>query len=240
MNVKPLWGAAVSLPLTLACGGTVDIGEPPVINDVGCVAELQPGNTHIPLFQRPFTGEYPLSDYFDHDLPFPSPSEFDNGFLLTFCGSRVRGYDGHSGYDWLMPVGTPLYAVASGVVTVAGQTLSSYCPALGKSVSALVVKIRHATPQGGPVESFYVHLDRADVQAGQAVQAGEQIGLSGNSGCSVLPHLHFAFAVNVDGDRAEVDPYGWQADFRDPWARHSQGAPSVWMWMEGEAPSLTR
>src|SRR5262245_54742150 len=67
-------------------------------------------NVVIAQFSRPFSGSFPLSNYFDHDRPFQFQDT--NGYQLNACGERVSGrIDGHSGYDWVMPVGTPLRAV---------------------------------------------------------------------------------------------------------------------------------
>jgi murein DD-endopeptidase MepM/ murein hydrolase activator NlpD len=53
------------------------------------------------------------------------------------------------------------------------------------------------------------------VQEGAPVSEGTVIGLSGNTGCSGTPHLHFGVARsidgNVDGNWVLIDPYGWHA-----------------------------
>ena len=72
----------------------------------------------MPLFDRPFNGTYPTGTFFDHDKPV---SDDSNGFVRTLCGARdATQVDGHPGYDWRMPEGTPLLAVADGVVLFAG------------------------------------------------------------------------------------------------------------------------
>jgi hypothetical protein len=35
-----------------------------------------------------------------------------------------------------------------------------------------------------------------------------------------------------------VDPYGWDGTMADPWEMNEQGSPSLYLWMEGEAPTL--
>ena len=55
------------------------------------------------------------------------------------------GIDGHSGYDWLMPEGTPLVAAAPGIVLVAGADSPSFCPPLDRNVEdQIFVEIEHA------------------------------------------------------------------------------------------------
>ena len=211
----------------------------PIIDDRGCEPVVTPGRPTLELFVSPFVGSFPLGNYFDHDLPFQF--EDDNGFQLTFCGSRVvPGTDGHWGYDWFMPVGTPLQSVGDGEVVVAADFGPLFCPPLGDSVSSLLVAIRHPAPGGTVYVSVYDHLDRIDVAVGQMVVAGEQIGLSGDTGCSTAPHLHFGVEQEVAGGTIKVDPYGWQGPGEDPWAAHPEGAESVWLWRSGEAPPVAR
>lgn len=83
----------------------------------------------------------------------------------------------HQGIDLAMPVGTPLKATFDGVVR-----LSSVLHGYGG-----IVIIRH----NNGMETFYGHMSRRDVKPGDIVHAGDIIGLSGNTGRSTGPHLHF-------------------------------------------------
>lgn len=199
-----------------------------------------PRNVFLPMFRTPFDGDFALGNWFDHDLPFEFTDT--NGFLLTFAGEQTNGIDGHSGYDFGMPEGTPLLAVADGNVIFAGQGQPFACPTLNNQlVSALAVTVRHGAPNGESIDSSYLHLSRVDVQGGQQVVAGQQLGLSGNTGCSTAPHLHFAVyrvTHTNSGRRAVIDPFGWDAPQPDPWAQHPQGAQSLYLWLPGQAPAL--
>ena len=150
--------------------------------------------------------------------------------------------DGHPGYDWRIAEGTRLLAVADGFVLTAGLEPPHFCPELSRTVQALRVQLVHAAPTGVLYVSVYGHLSRIDVQEGASVSEGTLIGLSGNTGCSGTPHLHFGVARNIDGnvggDWVLIDPYGWHAPTRDPWEFDPRGAASVWLWKDGAAPSL--
>lgn len=188
----------------------------PVIFSTGAPGP-SPGNTVIPLFQKPFQGEFELRNFFDHDLPFEFTDT--NGFQLTWWGERTNGIDGHDGYDWHMPEGTPLLAVADGTVTLAGQTPPSSCPPLNQTIAGQRVSVLHTAPNGERFQSEYAHVSRIDVQVGQTVQAGQQIALSGNVGCSTGPHLHFAvrrMTSTNSGLGVRIDPYGWEGPGPDP------------------------
>ena len=90
------------------------------------------------------------------------------------------GMAGHTGLDFAVPVGTPVVAVDDGQVQEAGE-LPDY---------GTYIKLRH--PWG---ESLYAHLSNLGVTHGEYVSKGEPIALSGNSGNSTGPHLHFAMRL---------------------------------------------
>jgi murein DD-endopeptidase MepM/ murein hydrolase activator NlpD len=194
----------------------------------------------LPIFGRPFDGAFPTGNFFDHDKPVEGiPDAAQNGYVLTLCGVRdSKQVDGHAGYDWRMPEGTPLRAVADGVVLTAGLEAPHYCPGLDRTVQALLVQLVHTAPNGESYVSVYGHLSRVDVKLGASVTEGTVIGLSGNTGCSGTPHLHFGVARKVAGLYVVIDPYGWHSAAGDPWELDSRGAASVWLWKDGAAPSL--
>ena len=84
----------------------------------------------------------------------------------------------HSGLDFAMPIGTPIYATANGVVLSAGIQ-----PGYGH-----MVEIRHNFGFG----TRYGHLNgKYAVKQGDFVKKGDIIAYSGNSGLSTGPHLHY-------------------------------------------------
>lgn len=206
---------------------------------VQCVASPGPGRPTLALLQRPFAGRFAMTGYFDHDLPITFDTSRDtNGFVLTFCGERTGGQDGHPGYDWSLPVGTPLVAVADGIVLQAGEGPAQFCAALNRTTTGLLVVLGHSSPTGEQFVSLVGHLNEVSVTAGDRVVAGQRIGLSGNTGCSLGPHLHFEVGRVVGTRRIQIDPYGWKGAGIDPWEQHPNGAASLWLWKDGEAPSI--
>lgn len=193
-------------------------------------------------FQAPFKGTFRLSNVFDHNMPLQF--EDTNGVVIKYTGERVDGIDGHNGYDWVMPVGTPIFAVADGTVLKAEVDPPFECPPLGRRVSdQRFIEIQHDIGKGIRLTSTYVHLSRFKVKAGMTVRAGELIGWSGNSGCSTEPHLHFSVWRLNDtnsGRPARIDPFGWLGKGVDPWSIHPQGAKSIWLWKRGHVPPLSR
>jgi murein DD-endopeptidase MepM/ murein hydrolase activator NlpD len=102
---------------------------------------------------------------------------------LAEMGYITRGQLGagdnvaHSGIDIAVPVGTPVRVAGDGNVVEASRD-QEY---------GLFVLVRH---EDG-LETRYAHLSRIVVSAGKNLRAGEVVGLTGNSGRSSAPHLHF-------------------------------------------------
>ncbi len=88
----------------------------------------------------------------------------------------------HRGVDFAVPVGTPVLAVGDGEVIVVK----------GGGAAGNYVAIRH----GRQYMTRYMHLSKTLVKAGQKVKRGDRIGLSGNTGRSTGPHLHFEVWTN--------------------------------------------
>jgi len=198
----------------------------------------------LEMFRAPFDGFFPVGNFFDHDKPVDPDSD---ARFVTLCGVSVHGQvNGHPGYDYDMPEGTVLRAVAAGTILFAGLEQPRFCPQLNKTVQALNVQIASTGPDGRTYVSVYGHLSRIDVVTGQPIGDGEAIGLSGNTGCSGTPHLHFGVYLQVGADPyatdsyVVLDPYGWHGAGEDPWEKDTRGAKSAWLWRPGAAPPLTR
>lgn len=112
--------------------------------------------------------------------------------LTSFFGSKRvfnnKKESWHSGTDFRAPIGTPIPTANSGKVVFAGELF----------FNGGTVIIDH----GRDIFSMYCHLSETKVEEGDFVEKGEIIALSGNTGRSTGPHLHWGLKVNgnwVDG-----------------------------------------
>jgi murein DD-endopeptidase MepM/ murein hydrolase activator NlpD len=173
---------------------------------------------------------------FDHHYP-DGVGQAEDGQFVSYCGAPAT-YDGHDGYDWFMIEGSEVLAAAGGTVAVAGLETPFFCRLLNRQTAGTMVAIDHVAPTGERFRTTYLHLARVLVQVGQTVASGQRIAESGNTGCSLGPHLHFGvyrFGAGA-GPPVVIDPYGWQGGGEDPWALHPRGAYSAWLWID--APEI--
>lgn len=89
----------------------------------------------------------------------------------------------HKGVDFSVSQGTPVIAPADGTV----EKVAYQAGGAGR-----YVMLRH----GREYQTVYMHLSKSLVKAGQTVKKGERIALSGNTGISTGPHLHYEFHIN--------------------------------------------
>ncbi|MGH8150908.1 MAG: M23 family metallopeptidase [Steroidobacteraceae bacterium] len=103
------------------------------------------------------------------------------GFISSYFGERTDPFTGreefHEGIDFAGVAGSPVVAVAAGVVTWAGP----------RDGFGNVVEINH----GNGYVTLYAHNERLLVKVGQTVSRGESIALMGSTGRSTGPHVHF-------------------------------------------------
>ncbi|HEY0768315.1 MAG TPA: M23 family metallopeptidase [Steroidobacteraceae bacterium] len=114
------------------------------------------------------------------------------GFISSYYGERADPFDGreafHKGVDFAGTLGDKVVAVATGVVTWAGE----------RSGFGKLIEINH----GDGFVTRYAHAQRALVSVGQTVKRGETVALMGSSGRSTGPHVHFEVLRNG----RQVDP----------------------------------
>ncbi len=159
----------------------------------------------LPADRRPLL-DYAASENAFLDTVFApiSPSRLWLGpFTVPLSGTQSspfairRSYDGgplgsyHGGVDLAVDSGVPVAAANRGLVVLAESL----------KVRGNAVIIDH----GMGVYSCYYHLSEIQVKKGQSVDKGQVIGLSGNSGLSTGPHLHWELRVTGEA----VDPWEW-------------------------------
>lgn len=122
----------------------------------------------------------------------------------------VYGADGHMGVDYGCVTGTPVWATADGVVDKSGSDPAGY---------GEYVRIWHPALN---IYTLYGHFSQRKVAVGDAVKQGQVVGLSGNTGNSTGPHLHYEIRlatgkdqwVTVPGMRySQVDPFAFRHGF---------------------------
>ena len=111
----------------------------------------------------------------------PSVPPINEVWYSSNFGWRIDPFTGknamHEGVDYMVPEGTPIHASAGGVVVYADMH-----PQYGN-----MIEIDH----GNEVVTRYAHASKLLVKVGQMVRRGDEIGLSGSTGRSTGPHLHF-------------------------------------------------
>jgi hypothetical protein len=133
--------------------------------------------------------------------------------------------DVHHGEEFVNPVGTPLYAVADGIVVVAGSDIKPICGDAGKSVCGrdtspefggfygkLVVIQLAQTYENQRIYALYGHMSKIGVSAGDSVKQGDPVGEIGGSGVAQGgAHLHFEIRINTNDYAHTRNPILWMA-----------------------------
>jgi murein DD-endopeptidase MepM/ murein hydrolase activator NlpD len=209
---------------------------------VAAHADLAPASAVQAFLYPPYPGSSSQVSIFDHSTPnytdidklittfnghlarktCPSPPpagspppqsgvcDYGYGIYWSYSLADWVSYNGHDGQDYGISY-RPLYAAAD-----ADQVVYSgwYDPQNHKSNLGIYVKLHH--PNG--YYTSYGHMSAVAVQFCAApgcvnLVRGEMIGISGNTGNSTGPHLHF---VVKDSSNRSVDPYGWSGSGADP------------------------
>lgn len=149
----------------------------------------------IPDIERP---DYSITVFSVVQAPAPAGT----GILSAF-GNRGASCDGcsgfHSGADFALASGTPVLAIADGVVSEVGPdgSLGTY------------VKVEHVI-DGETVTSTYAHMIAGSMPfaLGAAVSRGTQLGQVGSTGAATAPHLHFEIRLGGPFGTA-INPLPW-------------------------------
>ncbi len=208
-----------------------------------CSSSAGPRNKNLPVLQRPFDRQFPVVQQFDHQTPGDYKPFDGSSKELAYCGLEMYGLlNGSEGYTWALARDTHVLAAQEGEVTQAGPVPEYFCPLTGRTVEhELSVTVKHEGLGGIGFTTVYRSLSSVNVKQGDHVQAGSWLGLPGRTGCVPEPGLVFMVYRNSGtktGQPTVVDPYGWDGLGPDPWEKHPRGAESLYLWMEGEAPTL--
>lgn len=180
-----------------------------------CVGGIMPASAAATnMFRRPLNNvlDPAISAHYDDDTRAGKAKNY-------FCGTSTV-YDNHRGTDFRAAVGTTVYAAKDGILYYRYDS----CPTYGYQGSTCGggygnhVRIDHESPftDGQGLISIYAHLKQSSPAAIGAVTCGTMIGLSGSSGNSTGPHLHF-----------EMRKYGYPND--DPFSGACGGSMSFWV-----------
>ena len=153
----------------------------------------------LDAYVREQSRRYTTADLHLTSLDFRCPLDSYRRITTQFAEPDPWGIP-HRGTDFAAPGGTPIYAIADGVVSAA-RTMNSY---------GNCVQVSHGTADDGHrYDSLYAHMSSIAVAQGAAVQKGDLLGYVGNTGnvygAGGGYHLHLE--LRVDGSR--VDPLGF-------------------------------
>ena len=153
----------------------------------------------LDAYVREQSRRYTTADLHLTSLDFRCPLDSYGRITTQFAEPDPWGIP-HRGTDFAAPGGTPIYAIADGVVSAA-RTMNSY---------GNCVQVSHGTADDGHrYDSLYAHMSSIAVAQGAAVQKGDLLGYVGNTGnvygAGGGYHLHLE--LRVDGSR--VDPLGF-------------------------------
>ncbi|ANJ00033.1 peptidase M23 [Polynucleobacter wuianus] len=141
-----------------------------------------------------------------------APKRSKNNVAVTQPAPTKQRYRAHMGIDYAAPIGTPIFSVANGKVVHLG-----FSGAFGN-----LIVLEHP----GGYHTYYAHLSsyNSELEVGNEVRRGLEIGYVGSTGRSTGPHLHF----ELRKDGIYVDPYG------------SRTQLDLWSMRNNESGQLTR
>lgn len=147
--------------------------------------------------------------------PYSLPYSPGSAFVVGQGYLEFPTHEGSYAIDWTMPEETPIMAARDGVVieAVGEYSKSGLTDDLRDKGNRIIVEHDDGT------RALYWHLAHEGVQVkvGQRVKEGEQISLSGNTGYSATPHLHF-MVYKQNGNRMESFPVLFKSGEEEPFS----------------------
>jgi len=176
-SLPTLVNTATILPTVVATATTV-----PTLTATAQPAPFDPLDCSIEACI--LTGDFWLS----RPIAAPAQQMAETSYLFgsTQNGQRIT----HSGVEFYNATGTEVVAAADGRVVYAGndddQPIASWTHFYGN-----LIILEHASPRNGAFYTLYAHLSEIEVQVGQVLKAGQEIGRVGMTGAAIGSHLHF-------------------------------------------------
>jgi murein DD-endopeptidase MepM/ murein hydrolase activator NlpD len=172
----------------------------------GVRAQIQPGPYELLPFEDGF-----IIEAFKDLLAGTGNADWSGVAAASWVSPNA--YNEHTGTDFALQTGTPLYAAAAGMVT---QTETSFARDQTGSTLGLGnfvrIAVDAAAPNGEALNLVYGHMLSVAVTVGQRVDVGDLVGLSDNNGNSTSEHLHLQ--SEIQGGAATC-PFYW-AHFKYP------------------------
>jgi murein DD-endopeptidase MepM/ murein hydrolase activator NlpD len=136
---------------------------------------------------------------------------YNNSVDHTYRYGSTQGgrREPHHGVEFPNAQGTPVLAVADGVVVFAGDDKATALAWMPAYYGKVVVIEHHLAGMEGSVFSLYGHQFKINVQQGQRVRAGDEIGQVGATGRAIGSHLHFEVRVGNNNYRSNRNPELW-------------------------------
>ncbi len=168
---------------------------------------LMPTNTPVDVLEHFILGR-----------PVPEDAAGTVPSWVYLYGTTMNGnLEVHHGEEFVNPMGTPLLAVADGVVVVAGDDKRRLCGAAGNQVCGarinfygnLVVIRLDQLYEGQALFTLCGHMETIGVEVGQHVQTGDRIGTVGESGIALGPHCHFEVRLGTNDYAHTRNPILW-------------------------------
>ncbi|MFH1084290.1 MAG: M23 family metallopeptidase [Chloroflexota bacterium] len=162
-----------------------------------------------PSAAPPRPSEPPRQDHYWLERPL-APGGNDRVERAYPYASRQGGtHPIHHGVEFVNPLGTPVRAVAEGVIVVAGDDQRQVYGARDGFYGLVVIQRLAATLYGQPVFVVYGHLSKVAVAVGAPVAQGDVVGQVGMTGYAEGPHLHLEVRYGANDYGRTLNPELW-------------------------------
>ena len=164
---------------------------------------------------------------YSYHFPFsrPLPGEFNPTVETSYrYGSTQNGTrEPHSGVEFVSSGGTPVIAAADGWVIFAGDDSDQVLGQFAGFYGNLVILEHNITGMVQPIFTLYAHLSKYNVDVGEALKTGQQLGEVGMTGSATGSHLHFEIRKGKNDLAHTINPELLLEPSYDPVSQRSNG-----------------